>query len=130
MAIRGQRPTATVLKLVTGAQKAGATGEGERAAPQPEGKPKAPRWLTPDGRKFWRQYITRAFWLTWADESKAGMWCNMMGEYASNPGGFSATMVGQLRYLGSELGMDPMGRSRMTGGGTGGAQANGFNKYT
>jgi hypothetical protein len=53
------------------------------------------------------------FWLTWADSVKARMWCYMQAEFDADPEAMSAARIGQLRILGSELGMDSAGRQRI-----------------
>jgi phage terminase small subunit len=114
-----------VLKLVQGEKLTNPT------EPQPEGAPACPYWVrTKTAKRVWTEYVDKAWWLTWADEAKAGLFCNLLADYIRAPRSFTATMFGQLRCLGSELGLDPMARSRIKDGSGNNGKAPGLSKYT
>ena len=118
MAVRGTKPTATVIKLVTGVRKSRVA----RAEPQPKGRPVPPTPLTGRPLALWKRFISRAWWLSSADGPKAWLWCHLQheAEVAFGPPLADGTLpepmisarIGQLRTLGSELGMDPGSRAR------------------
>lgn len=116
MAIRGQKPKAEVLKLATG-------NPGKR--PLPEGaeiemreEPLVPpKKLTKVQQRLWDRYIDTAWWLTEHDVPKAFMWVALESEFERSPAKMIAARIGQLRVLGSELGLDPSSRTRMAGAG-------------
>ena len=110
MATRGRKPQATVVKLVTGNPGNRPIPEGE---PLPDGRPECPKSLTGRARRYWEQYIDKAFWLTFADTQKAVMWCHLAAEFERDPERMIAARIGQLRALGSELGFDPASRARL-----------------
>jgi hypothetical protein len=116
MAVRGRKPTATVLRLVTG-------NPGDRPIPAdepiPGGPVERPEKLNKTVGKLWDKWIARAHWLTWADSPKALMWCYLQAEFEKSPGKTLSARISQLRALGSELGLDPSSRRRM-GAGDGG----------
>jgi hypothetical protein len=63
--------------------------------------------------KLWNDYISRAWWLTWADGPKARMWCHLQAEYDRAPAKMIASRIAQLRAVGAELGFDQAARARM-----------------
>lgn len=110
MAIRGRKPTATVLRLITG-------NPGDRPMskdePVPDGPVERPEKLRKNIAKLWDKWIARAYWLTWADTPKALMWCHLQAEFDKAPAKMLSARIAQLRALGSELGLDPSARRRM-----------------
>lgn len=112
MATRGRKPTATVLRLITG-------NPGDRPMPKdepvPQGPVERPDKLRANVGRLWDRWISRAFWLTWADSPKALMWCHLQAEFEKSPGKMLSARIAQLRALGSELGLDPSSRQRMGG---------------
>jgi hypothetical protein len=109
MAIRGRKPTATVLKLITG-------NPGDRPIPRnepiPDGPVERPAKIRGVPLALWNQFIVRASWLTWADGPKAMIWCYLQAEFQKSPAKMVASRIAQLRALGSELGLDPASRAR------------------
>lgn len=112
MAIRGQRPKPTVLRLVGG-------NAGRRPLPandpMPEGAPIKPKGLRGVASQLWDERIAKAFWLTWADSEKAELWCHLAAELKKSKGKTIAARIAQFRSLGSELGFDPASRARIGG---------------
>lgn len=113
MAVRGQRPTPTALRLVTG-------NAGHRPMPkdepQPEGPVEKPTNLLPEESDIWDRTIKRCFWLTWADSPKAHVWTVLQAIFERDPDGCTNGRITQLRLLGSELGLDPASRARVSTG--------------
>jgi hypothetical protein len=118
--MRGRKPTATVLRLLNG-------NAGKRPLPQsepiPDGAIERPAKLEGAAGQLWDTFITRAFWLTWADGPKALMWCHLQAEFERSPSQMLSSRIAQLRALGSELGLDPASRARLGAGGGGGGDA-------
>lgn len=116
MAIGGQRPKPTILRVVGG-------NAGKRPIPKndpmPEGRPEKPPGIDGEAEALWNLRIERAHWLTWADTDKAAMWCILQAEFYASEGQMVAARIGQLRALGSELGFDPTARARIGSGGQG-----------
>jgi hypothetical protein len=110
MALRGTKPKPTVVKLVAGNPGKRPLQAGE---PLPDGAPSPPIAMQGRPRALWRRYIVKAWWLTSADAPKAWLWCEMQAEAEENPRAMTAARIGQLRALGSELGMDPASRARL-----------------
>jgi hypothetical protein len=110
MAIRGRKPKATILRLITG-------NAGKRPLPPPDplpaGSVERPARMRGAAAKLWDAYITKAFWLTWADGPKAAMWCHLQAEFDKSPVKMLSARIAQLRALGSELGFDQSSRTRM-----------------
>jgi hypothetical protein len=112
MAFRGNKPKPTELHVlenttnVTRAKKR----IGEPISP---GGPVAPNNLSDAESALWNQFVVTAFWLHLHDSSKAFMWVSMQAEFEENPREMLSARIGQLRILGSELGLDPGSRSRM-----------------
>jgi hypothetical protein len=108
--MKGRKPKPTVLRLVTG-------NAGKRPLPAPDPLPagtvERPAKLKGKPGELWDRFITRAFWLTWADSPKASMWCHLQAEFDRAPAKMMASRVAQLRALGSELGFDQAARVRM-----------------
>ena len=109
--MRGRKPTPTAVKLATG-------NPGKRrlnaAEPKPTGDIERPKGMEPAVAKLWDTFIARAFWLRWPDGPKAFMWCSLQAEFEANPSAMNSARIAQLRALGSELGMDPAARSRLS----------------
>lgn len=110
MAVRGTKPKATVIKLVTG-------NPGHRPLPtnepMPAGRPSPPIKLTGRPLALWRRFVVRAWWLSDADSPKAWLWVQLQAEAEAGVATMTAARIGQLRSLGSELGFDPASRARM-----------------
>lgn len=79
----------------------------------PVGNAEKPEKLPKRQGELWDRFIARAFWLTWADGPKAMMWCHLQAEFEKSPGKMVSSRIGQLRALGSELGLDPASRARL-----------------
>jgi len=111
MALRGKKPTATVIKLAQG------TFRGDRhdakREPKPQGAVEKPPRLRGRASTLWDQFIDRAFWLTWADGPKALIWVHLQAEFEKSPVKMQSARIAQLRALGSELGLDPSSRARL-----------------
>lgn len=110
MAVRGQKPKPTHLRLVEGNAGKRPVPEGE---PIPKGEIQKPSKLKGKPGGLWDQFISPAFWLTSADGPKAFMWCHLQAEFERAPGKMVASRISQLRALGSELGFDPASRARL-----------------
>ncbi len=117
MAVRGAKPKATILKLVT-------NKPGHKPLPKDEPRPtcplgKRPTYLTGlfKGRAtvLWNQKAADAWWLSKVDGDKLGIWCCLQAEFERAPESMNSARIGQLRALGSELGLDPASRTRMEG---------------
>lgn len=125
MAIRGKKPTATIIKLQQGTLRPARTHADE---PKPEGAIEKPKGLRGKPSQLWDRFIARAFWLTWADGPKALVWVHLQSEFEADPRMMQSARIAQLRALGSELGLDPSSRSRLgaslkPGGSPDGAEA-------
>ena len=111
MAIRGAKPKPTRLHVVDGTYRPDRhAGPSE---PEPEGELEKPPKLNGRAGDLWDRYMARAHWLTWADGPKALMWVHMQAEFERAPSKMVASRIGQLRSLGSELGLDPASRARI-----------------
>lgn len=126
MAIRGAKPTATVLKLITGNPGKRDLPKGE---PVPVGQIEKPKRMPRAASVLWDRFIARAFWLTWADGPKALMWCHLQSEFEKSPTLMLSSRIAQLRALGSELGMDPASRARLGAKDPDGKQKDAAAKY-
>ena len=126
MAIRGRKPTATVLRLITGNPGDRPIAENE---PQPGGPVERPEKLKASVGRLWDCYIARCHWLTWADSPKALMWCHLQAEFEKSPLKMLSARIAQLRALGSELGLDPSARQRMGTKQNGGEKKDPASKY-
>lgn len=111
MAIRGRKPTATVLRLITGSHLKDRPPS--PTEPVPDGPVERPTKMSKGAAAQWDAWISRAFWLTWADSPKALMWCCLQAEFVKSPAKMVSARIAQLRALGSELGLDPATRKRM-----------------
>jgi phage terminase small subunit len=122
MAIGGNRPKPTVLRLVTGNPGKRPLPVGE---PMPRGKPVKPKWLKGRGAALWDELLVLAFWLTEADSYKLAAWCDRQADFENKRKrqGWTAADRREHRSAGSELGLDPSSRTRMgTGGGDDGSE--------
>ena len=63
--------------------------------------------------ELWKMFIQRAPWLGLHDIPRAHMWVELHAEFEKNPKKMPVGRICQLRALGSELGFDPLSRSRM-----------------
>ena len=116
MASRGRKPTPVALKIVKG-------NPGKRPLPDQEIEVRESKLKPPvelEGRKaeLWDRFIESAWWLNEHDSAKAYMWVCLESEFENSPMDMTASRIGQLRSLGSELGFDPSARSRMPSGGS------------
>ena len=108
MAVRGQRPKPTALRVITG-------GKPRAGEPQSLGRPQPPVKMTGRPAALWRRYVLPAYWLGSADGPKAWLWCELQAEAEASVAAMTAARLGQLRNLGGELGFDPVSRARMAG---------------
>ena len=108
MAVRGRRPSATAVQLAQGKIDKPPKGE-----PMPEGPVRKLEGMTEHQERMWDEHIAPLFWLTSADSYKAYMWCSLAMRFKRKHSVISSALIGQLRGLGSELGMDPASRRRL-----------------
>ena len=108
MATRGRRPSATVVALAQGKIDKPPKGE-----PIPNGPCYKLDGMTAQQNQMWDEHIAPLFWLTSADAYKAYMWCSLAVRFKKKHSVISSALIGQLRALGSELGMDPASRRRL-----------------
>ena len=110
---RGRRPTPAELKLMAG-------NPGHRSMnldePKPDGVPVMPEWLSERARALWAQHADIAFWLTAADSMKLAVFCGLAAEIQTDLAGIKTSRIALWRSLGSDLGFDPSGRPKLTGG--------------
>lgn len=110
MAIRGTRPTPTVVRLATG-------NPGKRPLPKDEPLPQGPlvkpQKIRGRAAALWDEVAGVATWLTSADGYKLHVWCELHAEFERSPRRMVAARIGQLRAAGSELGLDPTSRARL-----------------
>src|SRR6267154_1897203 len=111
MAIRGRKPTPTVLRLITGRHLTDRPLP--KNEPRPGGAPERPAKMSKVAGEMWERFIARAYWLTWADTRKARLWCVLEAEAQKSVAKMTASRIAQLRALGSELGFDPASRARL-----------------
>jgi phage terminase small subunit len=123
MAIGGRKPKPPDLKLVTGNPgHRPIPGVDQQAPPEIQVRDEPldpPKKLTKMQQVLWDRFINKAWWLTDHDVPKAYAWVCLESEFEKAPVKMVAARFGQLRILGSELGLDPMARARM---GTAGGQ--------
>jgi hypothetical protein len=109
MAVRGRKPTATIIKLATG-------NPGRRALPQREppatGVPIKPPKIGKRAGLLWDE-VADFPWLAAADGYKLHVWCELQAEFERGPSKMIASRIAQLRAVGSELGFDPGSRARL-----------------
>src|ERR1700685_1406015 len=112
MAIGGNRPKPTVLKLLTGNPGGRRVRTDE---PMPQGKPRKPAWLTGRGAELWDEVLGLAFWLTEADCFKLASWGDREADFQTprNRSKWTAADRREHRAAGSELGLDPSSRTRL-----------------
>lgn len=86
-------------------------------ASKPADPPRAPRWLNPEARKYWREIsgelqqdkIWRPIYA-----STLASYCILLAAFVADPDHFSATKLVILRLLGGDLGLSPSHRARVT----------------
>jgi hypothetical protein len=115
MAVRGAKPKPAFLKLVTGNPGHRPITEDPAAGVDVnhDNGLEPPPKLKARQKQLWVQYIRRAPWLTHFDIARAHMWVEMQAEFEKSPAEMTAARIGQLRSLGSELGLDPSSRARL-----------------
>ena len=113
VAIRGQRPKPSFLKVIEGNRGKKHPIPTRKQEPTPEGPPEKPKDLKGAASKKWDALITRCFWLTWADSDTAAMYCHLYAQFEFNPIEISPARIAQIRALGSELGFNPTARARI-----------------
>jgi hypothetical protein len=114
MASRGRKPKPTHLRLVGG--NAGKRPIAATAADAQIGKlgpAIKPKGMRGRGSQLWDDTIARCHWLEWPDSEKAALWCYLQAEFVASQGKMISARIGQLRALGSELGLDPVSRQRL-----------------
>lgn len=117
MAQRGRKNKPVSLKLVTG-NPGNRPIEDDFAVDADlahDNGLEAPKKLLKREQELWDQFVRPAHWLTHFDAPKAFMWVKLQVQFEKKPADFAASMIAQLRALGSELGLDPSTRSRMAG---------------
>ncbi len=117
MGIRGNKPKPTILHLVDGTMNV-TRHKGREGEPRPDGRPIRPKKLLKRQAELWAEYVDTAFWLTKHDGPKALVWVCLQAEFEKDPAGMIPARIGQLRAVGSELGLDPASRARMGGSGS------------
>jgi hypothetical protein len=110
MALRGRKPTATHLKLITGNPGKRRLPKGE---PEPQGGLVKPARISRRAGELWDEVAAFATWLTVADGYKLHVWCELQAEFERSPRLMVAARLSQLRAAGSELGLDPASRARL-----------------
>src|SRR5688572_3262407 len=101
MSIRGPKPSAPYVKLVTG-------NPGRRPINIPsrpesrEGPLDPPRKLTEPQSVLWTRFIDAAHWLTEFDAPKAFAWVCLQARHDDDPAEFTGALHGQLRLLASD----------------------------
>lgn len=103
--------TPTALKLITGNPGKRQLPENE---PKPTGKLEKPKWLKGKAGKIWNETAPKLFWLTDSDSDKLAVWCGLYAEIAAGLAQVNSARLTQWRVLGSELGMDPSARAKIT----------------
>jgi len=116
MAIRGRKPKPVALHVVGGTLNTTRHAAAQNA-PDAGGSSVRPAKLKKREGELWDQYIETAFWLSSHDSAKAHQWCVLFAQWEKKPAEMTAAYFGQLRSLGSELGLDPASRMRMGGSG-------------
>ena len=111
MATRGRKPKPPHLRLVLGGKTS--TKSNARRDATTLGPAVKPKGLTAAASKCWDRTISRAHWLTYFDSDKAALWAFLQAEFEGSKGAMIAARIGQLRALGSELGLDPASRTRL-----------------
>lgn len=111
MAVRGQRPKSNALHIVDGTYEP-SRHDGRMDGPEATGKPVKPK-LRAAASRIWDRSAERFHWLTAADSDKLALYCQLMAEFEKDPEEMTTARIGQLRNLGSELGGDPVSRTRM-----------------
>lgn len=111
MAVRGQRPKSSALHIVDGTYQS-SRHAGKDGGPEATGQPIKPK-LKAAASRIWDRTVERFSWLTAADSDKLAMYCVLQAEFEKDAGNMNAARIGHLRNLGSELGGDPVSRTRM-----------------
>lgn len=117
MATRGPKPKLAHLKLVTGnpGNRPIAHDIANETPPGHDNGLVPPKKLKKRQQECWDTYIRKAHWLKGLDIPRAYMWVEMYVEFERRPTEMIAGKIAQLRALGSELGLDPASRARLSG---------------
>ena len=107
MAYRGTKPRDPALNLAA----TGRPGAGHNRPPAAS-RCRPPVKMTGRPAALWRSVIAKAWFLGPLDAPKAWLWCELQAEAERDVGAMTAARLGQLRGLGSELGLDPSSRTR------------------
>src|SRR6478736_4073907 len=110
MAVAGNRPQSTKVLIARGKI---APGDVSKEEPVPKGPVEKLPGMNEAMDDMWEEQIAPLFWLTSADSYKAYMWVTLAVRFRKRRGVISSALIGQLRALGSELGMDPAARRRL-----------------
>lgn len=108
MAVRGRKPSATIIKLARG-------NPGKRPVRREipaDGRPAKPPRLSRRAAQLWDE-VGDLPWLKAADGYKLHLWCALQAEFERSPSKMIASRIAQLRAVGSELGLDPAARVRL-----------------
>lgn len=116
MAVRGQRPKPTALRLLNG--NAGKRPVNAQEPQLPACTAEPPDWLSEDARAHWLRLapmLAAAGVLKASDADLLATYCETYAGYivATRSGSAPMSMVGQLRQLMGELGMTPSARARI-----------------
>ena len=108
MAVRGPRPKANVVRLVTGIKPNGTGG-----APAAN-RIKPPVKMTGRAAAIWKTTIRDgAPWLAQPDAAMAWAFCELQAEAETGFAAMTASRIAQWRALANELGLTPSSRERL-----------------
>jgi hypothetical protein len=107
--MKGRKPKASIIKLVTG-------NPGRRPVPgnepTPEGRPIKPPKLKGRAAELWDQ-VAGYPWLTEADSFTLHIWAQLQAQFERTPVAMIASRIAQLRAVAGELGLNPPARARL-----------------
>jgi len=110
---RGQKPTPTSLKLVTGNPGNRKLNESE---PRPTGEVQKPSFIKGAAARIWAKYtpslIEQGVLTPW-DADMFGTWCVLMAEFQKDPDRFTSARLTQMRALAGAFGLLPAERARL-----------------
>lgn len=114
MATRGKKPKSPHLHVVENTARKARHGDiGENLPGLRDGELDKPDYLRGRQSELWDEVSPLLWWLQHEDAYKLGLWCCLQAEFEHCPDKMVAARIGQLRALGSELGMDGASRTRM-----------------